>query len=145
MLTPVSQIFMVFADISEKLSSSTKAGREGIPPCPTSLLSEVSHLQNQISCRKTLKTSRVRNGPCRVGRFSPSIYGTDVAHVLYMRRGSGFGAYLKINFTGCMRAPSNPSIISAYFHIYGHVGEGYGIANIFTPLRLLFPGLCTPN
>jgi hypothetical protein len=44
----------------------------------------------------------------------------------------------------CMRAPGNPGIISAYFYIYGHTGEGYGLANVLKLLRLLFPGLCTP-
>jgi hypothetical protein len=41
-----------------------------------------------------------------------------------------------------MRARSNPGIVSAYFDIYGHAGEGYGFANILKLLRLFFPGLC---
>jgi hypothetical protein len=44
----------------------------------------------------------------------------------------------------CMRARSNPGIVSAYFYIHGRTGEDYGFANILILLRLFFPGLCTP-
>jgi len=51
-------------------------------------------------------------------------------------------AHLKVDFTGDMRALSNPGIISAYFHIYRRTGERYGIADILMFLRLLLPCLC---
>jgi hypothetical protein len=79
MLTSVSQTLMVFAGVSAKLTSTMKTGRGGgILPYPTSLLSDVSHLQNHILCRKTPEMSQVRNGPCTVGLFSLS---TGVRHV----------------------------------------------------------------
>ena len=47
-------------------------------------------------------------------------------------------AHLKVDFTSSMRALSNPSVVPAYFYIYGCPGEGNGLANILVLLRLLF-------
>lgn len=52
------------------------------------------------------------------------------------------GAHIKIDFTSDVRAPRNPGIVPAYFHIYRHVVERYGIADILGLLRLLLPCLC---
>lgn len=83
------------------------------------------------------------------------MYETDVASIIavrYKRRASSiiyegvrdFWAYRQVDFMSCMRARSDPGIVSAYLYIYGRTGEGYGFANILIPLRLLFPGLRTP-
>ena len=50
----------------------------------------------------------------------------------------GIRAHLKVDFTSSMRALSNPSVVPAYFYIYGCPGEGNGLANILVLLRLLF-------
>jgi hypothetical protein len=70
----------------------------------------------------------------------------SITAIRYIYKGvRGPRAYLKVDLMSRMRTPSNPGIVSAYFYIYGHTGEGYGFASILELLRLLFPGLCTPN
>ena len=49
---------------------------------------------------------------------------------------------MEVDFTGDMRAFSDPSVVPAYLYIYGRAGEGYGLTDILVLLCLLFPCLC---
>jgi hypothetical protein len=52
---------------------------------------------------------------------------------------------MEVDFTSGMRAFGDPSVVPAYFYVYGHTKEGYGFADILVLLRLLFPCLCKPE
>jgi len=57
----------------------------------------------------------------------------------------GFETHMEVDFTSDMRAFGDPSVVPAYFYVYGHAREGYGFADILVLLRLLLPCLCKPE